>query len=308
MQIAEGRQDLDRVRERVGQRHRPAALPRVKPDLLQRLAAHVLHHDVPGASAVVGARVLDEVVDPHDVGVLDLGEELTFGDRRGHRVCVPGVEQPLEHDPSVAYVAVAREIHPAESAVREAAGEPRTARRPVPRSELGAEGEAGTALPARTLLGQAARRADHRLADPFTAVSAELLLLSGTRGSARIAVAGSRATERAALLHQPGSERAARSPAAAGPRAAAVPRLLPEPAPVPADHDADPWPLLAPLEPLMALAALRRAHASAHGRVGLGAADRAVPVLDHSAAPRLCACGSRHRRPPSLVVVTWIAR
>jgi hypothetical protein len=34
-----------------------------------------------------------------------------------------------------------------------------------------------------------------------------------------------------------------------------VPRLLPDPVPVPADQDADPWPPLAPLGPLKTLAA-----------------------------------------------------
>jgi hypothetical protein len=46
-----------------------------------------------------------------------------------------------------------------------------------------------------------------------------------------------------------------------------VPRLLP----VPADHDADPWPLLAPLEALMTLAAL-----GALAGVGAGAMPQIV--------------------------------
>src|SRR6201986_3617992 len=40
-------------------------------------------------------RVLDEVVDPHDVRVLHLGQELALGHRRGHGVRVPRVQQAL---------------------------------------------------------------------------------------------------------------------------------------------------------------------------------------------------------------------
>ena len=84
-------------------------------DLLERLAADVLHDDVAGA--LVG----HEVVDLDDQRVLDLGEELLLGDGRGERVGVAGVEQALEHHPAVGDVAVPGEVDPAEAAVRDRA-------------------------------------------------------------------------------------------------------------------------------------------------------------------------------------------
>ena len=126
--------------------------------------------------------------------------------------------------------------------------------------------------------------------------------LSGTRGSARIAVRRVAGRDRR-HLHQPGAERAARGPAAAAPRAAGAAPAARAPAPVPAvpaDHDADPWPPLGAARAARARTPRRSAAlGGARGR-RRHAADRAVPVLDHSAAPRLCARGSRHRRPPSL--------
>jgi hypothetical protein len=53
-------------------------------------------------------RVLDEVIDPDDVRVFHLGQELPLGDRRRHGVRVPGVQQALEHHPAVTDIAVAR--------------------------------------------------------------------------------------------------------------------------------------------------------------------------------------------------------
>src|SRR5262249_41647527 len=95
VQVAERGQHLDRVGERVRHRARPGA-----PDVLQRLAADVLHHDVASVA------VLDEVVDPDDVGVLNLGQELPLGYGRFHGVRVAGVQQALEHHPAVADVVV----------------------------------------------------------------------------------------------------------------------------------------------------------------------------------------------------------
>ena len=90
-------------------------------DLLQRLAADVLHDDVAVERAGALVEMLDEVVDADDVGVLDLGEEAALGDRRGHRVLVAGVQQALEHHPPVGDRAVDRQIDPAQAAVGEAA-------------------------------------------------------------------------------------------------------------------------------------------------------------------------------------------
>src|SRR5580693_2327628 len=79
-------------------------------------------------------------------------------------------------------------------------------------------------------------------------------LLSGTRGSARIAVAGSRAgTGGTSTSPAPSAPREDRP---LPPREPRVPRLLPDPVPVPADQDADPWPPLAPLGPLTPVEAL----------------------------------------------------
>ncbi len=92
-------------------------------DLLQRLAADVLHDDVAGA--LVGR----EVVDLEDERVLHLGEELPLGDRGLERVGVARVQQALEHDVAVGHVPVAGEVDPPEAAVRDAARPPRTGRR-----------------------------------------------------------------------------------------------------------------------------------------------------------------------------------
>ena len=89
--------DAQDVGDGLGQRERPVRLGHVAlPDLAERLAADVGHHDV------ARTLVLDEVVDMDDVRVLDLGQELTFGHGRGHGRLVLGVEQALEHHPEVA--------------------------------------------------------------------------------------------------------------------------------------------------------------------------------------------------------------
>ena len=151
MQVAQGGQHLDRVRERVRHRHRAAGGPRVDQDLLERLAADVLHHDVAGRLARPPVRVLDEVVDPHDVRVLDLGQELALGHGRGHRVRVAGVQQALEHHPAVADVVVPGQVDPAEPAVREAAEHLVLPGHQVAGLQLRAEREPGPAVPAEAL-------------------------------------------------------------------------------------------------------------------------------------------------------------
>lgn len=122
--MPEGLQGLDAVRAGLLHRQRvPLAVRRTASvgDLLQGLAADVLHDDVPVQRTRPLVEVLHEVVDPHDVGVLDLREEAPLGDRGGHRVLVAGVEQALEDHPAVRHRAVHRQVDPAETAVRQAA-------------------------------------------------------------------------------------------------------------------------------------------------------------------------------------------
>ena len=180
VQVAEGVQRLDGERDGLRDRQRRALPVRQQPlarDLLERLAADVLHHDVAveGAGALV--EVLDEVVDPHDVGVLDLGEEAPLGDGRGQRVLVPGVQQALEHHPAVGDRAVHREVDPAEPAVREAALHVVLPVHDVALAQLGREGVRVPALGA-VALGTAGpalpAAADRR---PAVALAAEPLAL-----------------------------------------------------------------------------------------------------------------------------------
>ena len=179
VQVAEGGQDLQRVGERVRERHRAAALSRLEADLLERLAAHVLHHDVARGLAVAAAGVLNEVVDPHDVRVLKLGEEPPLGDRRLHRVGVAGVQQALHRHPAVGDVAVPAQVDPAEAAVREAAKHLVLPGDELAGHQLGAEGVPGAAVRAEPL-GQAGP-AVARLADRLAAVAAEPPVLRDLR-------------------------------------------------------------------------------------------------------------------------------
>lgn len=99
-------------------------LPRGAPlvgEVLERLAADVLHDDVAVAAARGPVEMLHEVVDPHDVGVLQLGEEAPLGHRHRQRLRITGVQQPLEHHPPVGDRMVRRQIDPAEPAVRQTA-------------------------------------------------------------------------------------------------------------------------------------------------------------------------------------------
>jgi hypothetical protein len=140
----------------VRERHRAAVTPGVLQDLLERLAAHVLHHDVPGRLPRPPVRVLHEVIDPHDIRVFHLGEELALGHRGGHGIGVAGIEQALEHHPAAADVVVPGQVDPAEPAEGEAAEHLVLARHQVTRLQLRAEREPGAAVAAETL-GQTAR-------------------------------------------------------------------------------------------------------------------------------------------------------
>ncbi len=104
VQVAERLQGLDAVRARLLDRQRVAAPVRCAPfvgDVLEGLAADVLHDDVAVQAAGRTVQVLDEVVDADDVGVLDLGEEAALGRGRRQRLLVAGVQQALEHHPAV---------------------------------------------------------------------------------------------------------------------------------------------------------------------------------------------------------------
>ena len=158
-------------------------------------------------------------------------------------------------------------------------------------------GQAGTAVP--------------RLADEFAAVPAEPPVLRhprvGEHRRRRVA-GGTGGTSTSPAPSLPREDR---------PLPGRVPRV-PRRLPVPADTDPDPQVPLATLPPAspgtadIARAApvagtagapgadARRRTAGGHRR-RRQAADVAVPVLDRSAAPRLGARRSRHRRRPSVV-------
>jgi hypothetical protein len=139
----------------------------------QALPADVLHHDV-----AVGT-VLGEVEDLDDVRVFDLGEKAAFCESRSKRVSIAGVEESLEDDPAVLEFLIAREIDPAEAAVREAADHLVLAADHVAGLQLRPEGEAVTALRAEAL--DASGYAVAAASDRFAVDRAEALGL-GDRG------------------------------------------------------------------------------------------------------------------------------
>ena len=129
MQVAQGRQDLDAVREHLGQRQRScAARPGrcVPAQLLERPAADVLHHDVPDQSRRCpgrGAAAKSWIFTM-------FGWSTSTRKRRSATAAaiasgVAGVDQSLEDHPAVgsgaADVAVAGQVDPAEPAVGERA-------------------------------------------------------------------------------------------------------------------------------------------------------------------------------------------
>ena len=147
MQIAQRRRDLDDVGDRLVGWQR--SLVRLA-DLLERCAADVLHDDVADRRAF-RILVLDEVVDPDDVGVFHLGEGEGFGGSGGHRVGVARVHETLEHHPAVVDVAVDGQVDPAESAVGDAAAHFVLPADQVAARKLGNKGERCAALGAEPL-------------------------------------------------------------------------------------------------------------------------------------------------------------
>ena len=105
----------------------------------------------PAVSPLRGSVVLDEVVDPDDVGVVHGGQELPLGHRGRHGVGVAGVEQALEHPPAVADVAVLGQVDPAEPAVGQAAEHLVLAADQISGLQLRGEGERGAAVAAEAL-------------------------------------------------------------------------------------------------------------------------------------------------------------
>jgi hypothetical protein len=167
-------------------RERAALLP----DRLERLAAHVLHHDI-----ALGA-IVDEVVDADDLGVLDGGQELPLGEGCGGAGLVLGVEQPLQHHPARQRL-VPRKIDPAQAAVGHRAFDFELARHQIACLEGGPERVFIAAVGAEALLA----------AQFGPAVVAEPLAFRHDRvGHERLqGVQGGHRGQR----HQPGAERAA---------------------------------------------------------------------------------------------------
>ena len=147
VQIAERRRDLDDVGDGlVGWQRTVVRLA----DLLERCPADVLHDDVADRRAF-RILVLDEVVDPDDVGVFHLGEGEGFGGSGGHRVGVAGMHETLEHHPAVVDVAVDGQVDPAEAAVGDAAAHFVLPADQVAARKLGNKGERSAALGAEAL-------------------------------------------------------------------------------------------------------------------------------------------------------------
>ena len=156
-------------------------------DLLQRRTADVLHDDVAHrGTCLVG--MLDEVDDPNDVLVVDLGKSLGFGSATAI-ASASRCHQTLEHDPAVVHVAVARQVDPAESAVRDATLNLVLAAHKVAARKLRSERES---VPHWVQKPRASRAAvasatDGRVASWFP----QSRWSSGTCGSVKIAAAGS---------------------------------------------------------------------------------------------------------------------
>ena len=321
VQVAERAQHLDRVGERVLDRHRPAGLPLVEQDLPERAAADVLHHDVSGRLAAARIGVLDEVVDPDDVGMVDGGQELPLRHRGRHGVRVAGVEQALEHPPAVADVAVLGQVDPAEPAVGQAAEHLVLAADQIPGLQLRGEGEAGAAVAAEAL-GQPGPPVSGA-ADGLLAVRAEPLALRhlrvGEYGAGRVMGGDRRDLHQARAEVPPGRSAGAAVRAAGAGAAARCPACLLPPVPAGAGNEPRSWSAavtgtgpgaaaiphtvqypssMVPPQPgwVQVAGAAGAAEAGAagrsRGRGGGHPAHGAVAVFDGAAAARLRALGS----------------
>ncbi len=120
--------------------------------------------------------VFDEVEDLHDRRVGHLGEELPLGHRDRLRLGVAGVHQALEHDRSFVDVVVDGQVHPAQSAVRDAALDLVLVGHHVARTQLRQEGVGAAAVRAPALGGRLVL-VGRRPADGLAAVPAEPLRL-----------------------------------------------------------------------------------------------------------------------------------
>ena len=190
-------------------------------------SADVLHHDVPGRLPGTAVCVLDEVVDPDNVRVFHLGQELPFGDRRRHGVRVSGIQQAFQYHPAVADVAVPGQVDPAEPAEGEAAEHLVLPCHQIARLQLRAEREPGAAVAAEPLgqPGPAIPAAPDRLLAAGAKAPVLRHLRIGEHGTGRVAVGHRRD------LHQarPSRPRADRPLVRRDPRLPEVRRLTADP-------------------------------------------------------------------------------
>ena len=106
--------------------------------------------------------VFDEVEDLHDRRVGHLGQELPLGHGDRLRLGVPGMHQALEHDRSFVDVVVDGEVHPAQSAVGDAALDLVLVGHHVARNQLGQERIGAAAVRAPSLGGRLRARRSTR--------------------------------------------------------------------------------------------------------------------------------------------------
>ena len=146
--------------------------------LLERGTADELHHDVTDGAAVL-VLVFDEVVDLHDARMGHLGEEPPLEHRDLLGLGIAGVDQTLEHDGSFVDVVVERQVHPPESAVRDATLDLVLVGDHVTRTQLRQKGIRAAAMWAPTLRQRLAVAG--RPSDRAAAVPAEPLRLGNNR-------------------------------------------------------------------------------------------------------------------------------
>jgi hypothetical protein len=105
------------------------------PDLVQRLPANILHHNITGQLA--GSRILmgDEVEDANDVGVVDRDQEAAFCHPQRHRSRVLIIDQSLEGDVVAIQVSIPGQIDPTNSTARQATNDLILVRHQITRSQ-----------------------------------------------------------------------------------------------------------------------------------------------------------------------------